>query len=218
MPCKKTVWIYAVLSVIVIVAILIPVISKIKTAAQDILCKVNFDEALPFAVGVYMKEYDRLPAEDWCDIFIEDKVIVPQSLVCLASDAVKGESSYAMNKNVAGMKYSELSGDVVLFFETDKGCSNGPRNISITTRRHYVFLKEREDRHGDLQDFYAGKDFLVYKDRFNQYGGPEDAAFRHRQKGKNGCHVMYVDGRDEFVSEDRISDLKWTVEYKRKSL
>lgn len=46
----------------------------------------------------------------------------------------------------------------------------------------------------------------------NGVGGPEDIAFRHDQHGQYGCNIAYADGHVEFVIEDRIADLQWTVE------
>jgi len=204
---KKTIWIYIILIAILVMAASIPVFSFIKKMAQDTLCAANF-KALSAAVQVYTNEYDQLPPENWCDIFVEEWVIYPQYLVCPASGAVRGESSYAMNKNIAGMKYSELPVGVVLFFETDMGLENGFRKTPITQRIHYDAVRASPDYYGFVYD----EETLVFKDRFNQYGGPEDAAFRHRHDGKDGCHVMCVGCYMEFVPADRIADLKWTAE------
>jgi len=46
----------------------------------------------------------------------------------------------------------------------------------------------------------------------NGVGGLNDVVFRHEQNGKLGCNITFVDGHTEFVTEDRIAELKWTVE------
>ncbi len=121
--------------------------------------------------------------------------------LCQNSDAIKGESSYAMNKYIAGKEMPSLSAKVVLLFGSDKGREAGPRLTSVTTRRHY-----------DNNSIFYDEKTLVYKERFNQLGGPEDIVFRHEQDGQRGCNIAFVDGHTEFVTEDHIGDLKWTVE------
>ena len=46
----------------------------------------------------------------------------------------------------------------------------------------------------------------------NGVGGIDDIAFRHDQHGQSGCNITFADGHVEFVTEDRITDLQWTVE------
>ena len=46
----------------------------------------------------------------------------------------------------------------------------------------------------------------------NGVGGPDDLVLRHNQHGQSGCNIVYSDGHVEFVTEDRVADLKWTVE------
>lgn len=46
----------------------------------------------------------------------------------------------------------------------------------------------------------------------NGVGGPDDVVLRHNKNGKFGCHIVFADGHVEFVAEDRIGDLKWTVD------
>jgi prepilin-type processing-associated H-X9-DG protein len=53
---------------------------------------------------------------------------------------------------------------------------------------------------------------MVYKDRFNQLGGPEDVALHHNDNGQLGCNIAFADGHTEFVSKDRIADLQWTAD------
>ena len=46
----------------------------------------------------------------------------------------------------------------------------------------------------------------------NGVGGMDDVALRHDQHRQSGCNIAFVDGHTEFVTEDRIADLQWTVE------
>ena len=46
----------------------------------------------------------------------------------------------------------------------------------------------------------------------NGIGGKEDLVLRHEEDGPLGCNITFVDGHLEFVTEDRIDDLQWTVE------
>jgi hypothetical protein len=208
MHLRNSVFVFFIPVIALILAILIPAFFKVRTVAHGVLCATNY-KGLSVAVEFYTKDYDRLPTENWCDIFIEEGVLSPECLVCLASGAIYGESSYAMNKYVAGVKFSDIPSDVVLFFETDINLESRVRSSPITARRHYDSLKELKDiYHGFVYD----EDKLVYEDRFNQYGGPEDLVIRHRPQDESGCNVMFVHRGMEFITEDRIADLKWTVE------
>jgi len=192
----------AVLTLVVplLAAILMPAMGQARGVAKQVVCGTNL-KGLSTAMMVYTMDYDdTLPTENWCDLMVEEVDVSPKSLVCPDSDAIEGESSYAMNKNIAGLKLNELPANVVLFFETDMGLEGGPRSTSIQTRRHYEFLNE----FGNVYD----KDTLVYESRLNQFGGPEDLLIRHNE----GCNIAYADGHVEFVKADRIPDLQWTAE------
>ncbi|MHC5140139.1 MAG: DUF4190 domain-containing protein [Planctomycetota bacterium] len=192
----------AVLSLVIVpmlLAILMPALSRTKVIAQRVVCGTNL-KGLSVAMMVYSNDYDgKLPTENWCDLFVEEVDVSPKSFVCPDSDAIEGESCYAMNINIAGHNLDKLPANIVLFFETDMGLENGPRNASIEDRRY--------TRHEFMEGYYD-KNALVYKDRFNQFGGPEDLLIRHI----DGCNIAFVDGHVEFVQADRIADLQWTVE------
>ena len=186
-----------------LLAIMMPALSKVKHVAQRVVCETNL-KGLGIAMIVYANDYDEmLPTENWCDLLIEEADVSPKSFICPESDAIEGESSYAMNKNIAGMNLDALPANIVLFFETDKGIESGLRDTSIQSRRYYKFLNE-----------YGGcynKNAMVYKDRFNQFGGPEDLLFRHGQGNGLGCNIVFADGYTEFIIEECIVDLQWTV-------
>jgi prepilin-type processing-associated H-X9-DG protein len=184
----------------ILMAILMPALSQVKHVAQRTVCATNL-RGLAVAMTVYANDYDdTLPAEDWCDLLIEKADVSPKSFVCPDSDAVEGESSYALNENLAGMNSKKMPPDVVLFFETDKGKEPDPRDTSIKSRRYFECYRVYDDN------------TLVYKNRFNQLGGPDDVVLRHKECGRPGCNVAFVDGHVEFVTENRIPDLKWTIE------
>jgi prepilin-type processing-associated H-X9-DG protein len=46
----------------------------------------------------------------------------------------------------------------------------------------------------------------------NGVGGLDDVVLRHDQHGRLGCNIGFVDGHTEFVTEDHIAGLQWTVE------
>lgn len=56
--------------------------------------------------------------------------------------------------------------------------------------------------------------------RWNNYGGLNDVVFRHKDRSlgflpetwRSGCHVVFIDGHFEFVTEARIANLQWTVD------
>ena len=188
----------------ILMAILMPALSQTKRIAQRVVCGTNL-KGLSTAMIVYINDYeDQLPTEHWCDLLIEEADVSPQSFLCPDSDVIEGESAYAMNENIAGMNSRQMSANVVLIFETDKGKEPGPRDTPLSSRRCFEYL----DEHG----MYYDPGTLVYKDRFNQLGGPDDLVLRHDSNGRSGCNITFVDGHTEFVTEDRITDLKWMAE------
>ena len=185
-------------------AILMPALSQVRHIAQRVVCGTNL-KGLSTAMIVYMNDYDdMLPADHWCDLLIEKADVSPKSFICPDSDAIEGESSYAMNANLLGKHSGKIPPEAVLFFETDKGKGPGPRDTPITARRFNEFL----NKHG----MGCKPDILVYKGRFNQIGGPSDVLLRHNENGRPGCNIVFADGHTEFVTEDRIATLKWTAE------
>lgn len=182
------------------VAVLMPALSKSKKVAQRVVCGTNL-KGLSTAMFVYCNDYDdTLPTTNWCDLLIEEADVSPKSFVCPQSDAIEGESSYALNVHIAGKNLGKLGPNVVMLFETDKGKEDGPRSTSVLTRRHHQAL-----------DIYE-EDTMVYKDCYNQLGGPEDIALHHNNSGKVGCNIAFADGHTEFVTVDQIAELKWTVD------
>ncbi len=95
-----------------------------RRQAFALRCGINL-KVLGTAILVYAIDHDGyLPtAENWCDLLITEADVNPdmKGFLCKASDAVKGESSYALNKSITGLKLDEIPQEVVLLFETTPG-------------------------------------------------------------------------------------------------
>ena len=182
-------------------AILMPALAKAKDVSQRIVCATNL-RGLSCAMTVYANDYDNQlpPADRWCDLLISKGNVSPKSLVCPDSDAVEGESSYAMNINVVGKKLDQLPPDMVLLFETDTGKDPNGRT-------------ERTDNRNYIRIMQMGKNKRkVYPSRFNQSGGQEILTTRYH-KGE-GCNVLFVDGHNEWISSNEIHKLRWNIDKK----
>ncbi len=166
-------------------------LAKAKDVEQQTVCGTNLKE-LGMAMMVYANDNDDQlpPADRWCDLLISKGKVSPKSLVCPGSDAVEGESSYAMNINAVGKKLNELSPDMVLLFETDAGKEAGPRMEVIDTRANHP----------------------VYSKRWNQAGGSEIMRTEHELNCQPGCNVLFVDSHTEYVDGDKLQKLRWTAE------
>lgn len=153
-----------------LLAILMPALSKTKQIAARVVCGTNL-KGLSTAMIVYMNDYDdEYPTPDaWCDLLMQEADVAPQTFQCPESDA---EFAYAINENLKGRNSGviepERATQIVVLFEADLG-KNG-------------------------------------------VGGREDIVLRHDQNGQLGCNIVFADGHVEFVTEDRLDDLIWTVE------
>jgi len=137
------------------------------------------------------------PADQWCDWLVIQHNLGLNHFVCNGSDAVDGESSYAINKNVAGLNFSQVPQDVVLLFETDFGKDPNGRNEFLKNRRWFETMPD--DR----------SDTRVYRNRWNQSGGPEILTTEHH--GGKGCNVVFGDTSVRFVETKDLPTLKWKV-------
>ena len=175
------------------------------------VCGTNVS-SLGKAMQIYANDYDdQYPTADkWCDLLIAYLEVSPKQFVCPLSDVIEGESSYAMNKNVVGKKVSEIPEDVVLLFETNLGKNPAGRQELLGNRDWYKELSSRGDR-WDLKWIkkYRSSE-KVYKQRWNQVGGPEILTTENH-KGK-GCNVLFNNGRVEFVKPEQLGELKWEAE------
>ncbi|MHC4574169.1 MAG: hypothetical protein ACYS76_08565 [Planctomycetota bacterium] len=132
----------AVAATLVGVAAAILIIVAIKTMPRCTAIRLVSGtdlKGLGLALSAYARDYDGRypPADKWCDVLIRGYKVPPDIFVWDQSDAVIGESSYAMNKSVAGRKPSELPGDVVVLFETKGGWnqSGGPEILSTENHK-----------------------------------------------------------------------------------
>jgi hypothetical protein len=159
-------------------------------------CKVNLS-GLVKALIIYANDHDdEFPSPDkWCDLLIGEDFAFYKQFVCPASDAVVGESSYAINKNVADKKISNLPADMVVLFETNFGKEPSGREGLLKEQQCYESVP------------YRNPGTKVYKLRWNQVGGPEILTTGNH-KGK-GCNVAFVDMPVEFVKTRKLGKLKW---------
>ncbi|MCX5634013.1 MAG: DUF4190 domain-containing protein [Phycisphaerae bacterium] len=119
-------------------AILMPALGKTRQLAQRIICSTNLS-GLGKAIVFYTNDHnDAYPSTDgWCDVLIKDCNVAPRQFCCPSSDTKKGQSSYAININVAGKKASEIPPDTVLLFETSPGVNpaGGPEILNADNHR-----------------------------------------------------------------------------------
>lgn len=164
-------------------------------------CAVNMRE-LPNAFHKYSELNDGYypSAENWCDTLVIEGKLPPSFLICPSSDTRFGESSYAFNTNISGMKLDEVPANVVVLFETDAGKEKGKRHAFLESRAFWEHYENKEKISNEQK---------VYKDRWNQHGGKEIIALKHhRQKGS---WVMYGNWSREFVNPEDIDNLQWEV-------
>ena len=172
-------------------AIMMPALNKAKDIAQRTVCLTNLN-GLGAAMTIYANDNNGQlpPADRWCDLLISKGKVSPKSLVCPDSDAVEGESSYAININAAGKKLDQLPADMVLLFETNEGKEAGPRTEIIDARASHP----------------------VYPKRWNQAGVPQIMRMEHEDNGRPGCNIVFADGHVAFISGDELQKLRWTAE------
>lgn len=175
------------------------------------VCGTNLS-VLGKALHIYAGDYDdQYPTADkWCDLLVAYIDVSPKQFVCKGSDAKIGESSYAFNKNLIGKRPAEVPPDVVLLFETNFGKNPAGRQELLGNRDWYKELSSRGDR-WDLKWIkkYRSSE-KVYKQRWNQVGGPEILTTENH-KGQ-GCFILFNDSHIEFVKPERLGELKWEAE------
>ena len=200
---------------LIVIIIMIPVgwigfsvLSWCYISAHNMWCWEHFKN-LELALILYSHDNDKEPLPlpgNWCDIVHAQCDISLKNLNCVESDTIEGESAYAMNENAVGRKLSELPKDMALLFEGDKG-KEQTRSLAVTER---AFVKSINKQ---LPNEY--KDLYVYPLRWNQTGGPGDAAFRHFVGKEKCCHVLFVNGDIELVNKEDIHNLRWTADEKK---
>jgi peroxiredoxin Q/BCP len=165
-------------------------------------CGSNIRNNISSSLFAYCSDNDyHYPlAENWCDILIIDGNLPPEDLICNRSDAVLGESSYAYNVNISGKDEKDVGPFTVVLFDTDAGKEKGKRKALLESREFWKNYKNKKGKKSKQK---------VYKDRWNQHGGPELLSFKHR-KG-TGCNVLFSDMHVEFVKAEDIDKLRWEV-------
>ena len=172
-------------------------VGKVATVRSKVVCSSHL-RSLINAVVAYANDQEppSFPVGDkWCDLLVEHSCTTWQ-FICPGSDAVDGESSYAMNKYVAGKDMSKLPPDVVVLFETNFGKDPRGRQGALKDRQFYnksITLRKPETK--------------VYKLRWNQVGGPELLTTENHEG--EGCNVAFVSTRAEFVKTKDLGKLKW---------
>jgi hypothetical protein len=136
------------------------------------------------------------PADKWCDLLIQLDYTSAKQFICPDSDAVMGESSYAINKHVAGKSLDNIPQDIVLLFETDQGKDPNGRDELFKNRQF-----------SDKMPSYPTHVTEVFKDRWNQSGSSEILTTQHHE-GK-GCTVVFVNLKVQFVKTKDLGKLKW---------
>jgi hypothetical protein len=111
-----------------------------QAMADDINC-VNNMKQVALAIKIYEDEQsDTFPPNQWCDALLANKEAMPElstNIFHCPTASKKQQSSYAMNRNLVGIKdIDKVSKDTVLLFESDAGWNaiGGPE---IATARHY---------------------------------------------------------------------------------
>ena len=174
--------------------------------AERIVCGTNL-KRLGQAIQSYADDYDdQLPtAEQWCDILITQADVSPGLFCCRTSGDVKGESSYAMNKNAVGKKLSQVPDNMILLFETNIGHSENEQKSLLRERN---FTQQQPD-----VTYRNPEKHKVHKDRWNQVGGPEDMIQAH----SGGTNVLFANGDIEFIQfryqnlreDSKLKNLCW---------
>ncbi len=194
----------AIMSIVIPICLLLTFISmrNLKWYIQRSFCASNHSK-ISAALKLYANDYeDQLPTpESWCDLLITQVQVDYKTFYTRESDAFGGESIYALNKNVVGMKLSEIPGNVVLIFETDFGRNTGLEKLS--SRDYYWKVNDPNDNYY----VHRGNDMEVDKDRWNQVGGKEILTTEYH--GDNGCHILFADGTAKFIKKKDLETLRW---------
>jgi prepilin-type processing-associated H-X9-DG protein len=167
-----------------------------------LVCGTNL-KGLGTAIAMSAADHnDMIPdGSNWCDLLITEVDMDPKLFRCEDSGVVYGESSYAINRNVAGKRHDQGS-QVVILFETNLGRKNTKRTNKINERPSF-------NTYPLVSECFTGNE-KVYLGRWNQIGGPEDLTVGNH-KGE-GCNILFGDGHVEFIKTEDIDKLRWGVE------
>ncbi len=193
-----------IIAVCLVIFILTPTLAPMQKLPSRVVCGTQLS-SLGKAILLYANEHnDSLPDPNrWCDLLIKYADALPKVCICPDSDAVEGESSYALNRNATGKKIDELPGDLVLLFDTNLGNTEGKRNFSIQKRDFFSHLDSK------IQKRLKSK--KVYETRWNQVGGPQILSIDNH---RIGCNILFADGHVRYIDSNQISELMWKIEGK----
>ena len=132
--------VYTTLAVVTAIIILVRMMIPIRPGRRvpdSIMCRINLS-MLGKSIRIYANDYDgEYPTADkWCDLLVSFSEVKPNQLICRGSDLKIGESSYSLNKNIAGKKSSEIPPNIVLLFETQEGWNQFGGPELLTTDNH----------------------------------------------------------------------------------
>lgn len=190
-----------------IVLFFMAVPSTFMISMKQLICSSNL-EGLVTALKVYAQDHNGQlpPADQWCDMLIAEADVSPKSFICPGSDAVEGESCYALNELAAGKALSDLPDGMMLLFET-----------------HHRADKERDTPFNERQFVKGMPDMAqshkVAKNRWNQVGGP-DTLYSYHSDGmviaKVGEYPEYVPFRKEMkLNREALEGLFWDQNHKQ---
>ncbi|MHC4110895.1 MAG: hypothetical protein ACYSUY_07455 [Planctomycetota bacterium] len=97
-------------------------------------CQINL-RMIGHSMFVYAIDHDNEypTAEKWCDMLVKHSEAAHKNFICPSSGAKEGVSNYAFNKNLIGMKCTEVPRNVVVLFETKAGWNQfgGPELMNL---------------------------------------------------------------------------------------
>lgn len=105
---------------LLVLSVCLPALRRVRQSAKVVLCQSNLKQ-IGLAIAEYAKNNEGfLPAADkWCDLLTEHYKELPEELFrCPA--AKSGRCNYAFNKNLDGLRLTDVPEDVVLVFEAYK--------------------------------------------------------------------------------------------------
>jgi prepilin-type processing-associated H-X9-DG protein len=194
---KERAWPYVLIIIAFVVQVFVLFYWMQRPRPNPPVCGTNIS-GLVKSLVVYANDdkFTRMPPGDkWCDLLVGRDYTSPKQHVCPVSGAVVGESSYAINANLAGKDVSKVSPDTVLLFETKFVAGSSKRDTKINEREFWKTMP------------YHNPNTKVYKGRWNQSGGPEILTVENH--GGEGCNVAFVDTHVKWIRKEDISKLKW---------
>ncbi|MHC4215310.1 MAG: type II secretion system protein [Planctomycetota bacterium] len=137
---KKKISGFTIIELLVVLAIIAIILglfwphgSSSRKLAIRLVCGANM-KGLHSAMTVYAHDNnDIYPSQEtWCDLLIKYCKVTPNSFLCKGSEAIDGQSNYAMNPNCQ----PSSPNDIVLLFETKPGWNQQGGPELLTTENH----------------------------------------------------------------------------------